>query len=173
VATFVQDQDKNALGVLFERYHHLIVAVCYKYYNNSESAKDATMQVFEKLITTLPKQDIQNFKAWLLTVSKNHCLMDLRKKKLPITITPFIENLNVESDQNLHLLQEKEDNLEKMMTCMAQIEEKQRLCLELFYLQDKSYAAIQEQTGFDFMEVKSFIQNGKRKLKLLMQQEIE
>lgn len=172
VEVFKVEGNKAALGILFERYQHLIVAVCYKYYNSSEAAKDATMQIFEKLIVVLPQQNIQIFKAWLLTVSKNHCLMDLRKKKLPVTITSYIENMDVESEQTLHLLQEKEQNLNLMMECLQKMEERQRKCLELFYLKDLSYAVIQEQTGFSFMEVKSFIQNGKRKLKILMEEKI-
>jgi len=37
--------------------------------------------------------------------------------------------------------------------------------VELFYLHDKSYAQISEETGLDMNEVKSHIQNGKRNLK--------
>jgi RNA polymerase sigma-70 factor (ECF subfamily) len=55
-----------------------------------------------------------------------------------------------------------------MHQSIMQLDGKQRVCIDLFYLQNKSYADIQSATGFTFMEVKSYIQNGKRKLKLLL-----
>jgi RNA polymerase sigma factor (sigma-70 family) len=173
VSLYKEASHKDALGILFERYHHLIATVCYKYYNDSDSARDASMQIFERLITLLPKHEVVNFKAWLLTVSKNHCLMDLRKRKVNVVHVEYLENIDVENESNLHLLQVKERNLERMMEGLGQLDEKQRTCLELFYLKDMSYTAIQEQTGFTFMEVKSFIQNGKRKLKILLEEKIE
>jgi RNA polymerase sigma factor (sigma-70 family) len=168
VQIFCAEADKSALGELFNRYQHLVVSICYKYFQERELAKDAMMQIFEKLMVDLPKQDIQYFKAWLHTVSKNYCLMQLRKAKLPTKHVENIENYDMENDEGLHLAIEKEINITKMYEAIAQIDDKQRLCINLFYLKKKSYADIQAQTGFTFMEVKSFIQNGKRKLKLLM-----
>jgi RNA polymerase sigma-70 factor (ECF subfamily) len=94
--------------------------------------------------------------------------MQLRKAKLPTKHVENIENYDMENEEGLHLAIQKEENLTKMHQSIMQLDEKQRVCIDLFYLQNKSYADIQSATGFTFMEVKSFIQNGKRKLKLLM-----
>lgn len=59
--------------------------------------------------------------------------------------------------------------LENMEQCLPKLKENQRLCVELFYLNDKSYQDIANQTGFTLNEVKSYIQNGKRNLKLLLE----
>ena len=168
VKIFCTQHDKGALGELFDRYQHLVVSICYKYYLDKEMAKDAMMQIFEKLMVDLPKQEIQFFKAWLHTVSRNYCLMQLRKAKLPTKHVENIENYDMENEEGLHLAMQKEENLTKMHQSIMQLDKKQRVCIDLFYLQNKSYADIQSATGFTFMEVKSFIQNGKRKLKLLM-----
>jgi RNA polymerase sigma factor (sigma-70 family) len=168
VQLYCHQNDKTALGELFNRYQHLVVSVCYKYLQNKEAAKDALMQIFEKLVVDLPKQDIQYFKAWLHTVSKNYCLMQIRKVKLPIKQVEHLENYDMETDDGLHLAISKEENLNKMHEAINNLEEKQRRCIDLFYLQKKSYTDIQTETGFTFMEVKSYIQNGKRKLKQLM-----
>jgi RNA polymerase sigma factor (sigma-70 family) len=168
VQQFCTNQDQTAFGELFNRYQHLVVSICYKYFLDKEMAKDAMMQIFEKLMRDLPKQEIQYFKAWLHIVAKNHCLMQLRKAKLPMKHVENIENYDMENDDGLHLAIEKEQNINKMHKALSQLDDKQKTCIDLFYLQKKSYADIQSATGFTFMEVKSFIQNGKRKLKILM-----
>ena len=73
--------DNSYVGDLFERYAHLVYGICLKYYQDRENSKDAVMQIFEKLLTSLKEHDIQNFKSWLHVLTKNHCLMDLRKSK--------------------------------------------------------------------------------------------
>jgi RNA polymerase sigma-70 factor (ECF subfamily) len=45
----------------------------------------------------------------------------------------------------------------------------QRQCIELFYLQNKSYNEIVAQTGYDWNSVRSYIQNGRRNLKICME----
>jgi RNA polymerase sigma factor (sigma-70 family) len=168
VQIYCSQHQTAALGELFNRYQHLVVSVCYKYLQDKELAKDALMQIFEKLVTELPKQNIQYFKAWIHTVAKNHCLMQIRKVKLPIKQVEDLENYDMENDDGLHLAIQKEEDINKMHAALQQIDPKQRMCIDLFYLQKKSYADIQTQTGFTFMEVKSYIQNGKRKLKQLI-----
>jgi RNA polymerase sigma factor (sigma-70 family) len=159
----------EVLSVLFGRYKHLVYGVCLKYLGQAAEAEDATQQIFEKLLATLPKQkELQSLKAWLYTVSKNHCLMKLRGATNKVVLKDDLSMLHVESDESLHLALEKEDNLNKMHAAVQLLEPQQRVCVEQFYLQQKSYAQIQAQNGFTFAEVKSFIQNGKRKLKKLM-----
>ena len=62
-------------------YMHLVYGVCLKYLKNRDESKDAVMQIFEKLITEIPKQKIENFRSWLHVVTKNYCLMQLRSDK--------------------------------------------------------------------------------------------
>jgi RNA polymerase sigma factor (sigma-70 family) len=63
---------------------------------------------------------------------------------------------------------EKEINLSNLNEALKSLAEKQRICVELFYLQEKSYNEVAEITGFTMNEVKSFIQNGKRNLKIYL-----
>jgi len=139
-----------------------------KYLKNEDDSKDAVMQLFEKLLIDLKKHEVQNFKGWLHTVAKNYCLMQLRKKNPE---TPLIENLVVENQHFAH--REEEPQLEERLTLMeeaiAQLNDSQKKCVELFYLKEKCYQEISEQTGYTMNEVKSFIQNGKRNLKIYME----
>ncbi len=167
---YKKSQNKEVAGEFFNRYMHLVFAVCMRYLKNDEQAKDAVMEIFESLDEKLRKFEVKNFKGWIYKVSRNHCLMELRKKKTEIDIdkAKFFLNADVENDLILHPGMEediKEYNiaglLEKLKAC-------QRKCLEMMYYQNMSYKAISLKTGYSQKKVKSYIQNGKRKLKLLL-----
>ncbi len=78
---FREDGDIEILGQLYERYMHLVYGVCLKYLEDRDTAKDEVMNIFEKLVTAVPEQEILSFKTWLYVVTKNHCLMLLRSRK--------------------------------------------------------------------------------------------
>ena len=124
------------------------------------------MHVFEKLLVDLKKHQIQNFKSWLYTYSKNYCLMQLRKKTKEISmddISNFDSQL-MESQQDSHLLKEKEVQLKQLETELSKLNNEQRECIKLFYFEERSYQEVADKTGYDLKKVKSYIQNGKRNL---------
>ena len=161
--------EKNALGILFTRYTSLVYGTSLKYLKDRDEAKDAVMQVFEKLNQSLHQHEVSNFKSWLYVSTRNHCLMQLRSRKGKETreITPNLMG----SDFVLHLESEPEieENLSKLEKCIAELGIDQQQCVRLFYLDEKCYKEVADQTGFDMNQVKSFIQNGKRNLKLCME----
>ncbi len=161
--------DVQILGELFSRYTSLIYGVCLKYLKDRDDSKDAVMQVFEKLVVTLREHEIENFKSWLYVTSRNHCLMQIRAKKGKMT-EEISTNL-MESDLILHLEEETEleSNLSKLEKCIEQLTNEQKHCVQLFYIDQKCYKDITVQTGFNLNKVKSFIQNGKRNLKICME----
>jgi len=183
-ATLIQNykthNDNAALAKLFERYSHLIFCVCQKYLKNEEDSKDAVMEIFQKLTAELDKHKIDNFKGWLLSVTKNYCLMKIRsKEKKFIRLAKFEENdgIFVEYPSWEHLYsdvnKEELQNL-NLEAALNQLNEAQRVCIQLFYFEEKTYRKIAEITGFEVKQVKSYIQNGKRNLKnILCQQEIQ
>jgi RNA polymerase sigma factor (sigma-70 family) len=156
-------------GKLYSRYTSLVYGVCLKYLKDRDEAKDAVMQLFEKLITTLLNHEVENFKSWLYVTARNHCLMQLRAQKGKNTIE-FSPQL-MENQFLLHLEEEPEmeQNLSKLEKCIAELASDQQQCVRLFYLQEKCYKDITGLTGFDLNKVKSYIQNGKRNLKICME----
>lgn len=156
------------LGLLFNRYASMVYGVCLKYLKHREESKDAVMQIFEKLVATLKVHEIIHFKSWLYTTSRNHCLMEIRARKGKIfeELSPFVMESNgeVHPDGSLQL----ESDLHKLQKCMEELGQEQKDCVQLFYLQQKCYKEITEVTGYDYNQVKSYIQNGKRNLKMCM-----
>ncbi len=165
-------------GELYARYTSLVYGVCLKYLKDRDEAKDAMMQLFEKLVATLLTHDVENFKSWLYITARNHCLMQLRAQKAKPSSISFPEGKQgfspelVENQFLLHLDEEPEmeQNLSKLEKCIDQLVNDQQQCVRLFYLQEKCYKEITGLTGFDLNKVKSYIQNGKRNLKICMEQ---
>ena len=167
ISEYRSTDDKSFVGVLFERYTHLVFGVCMKYLKDEDEAKDAVMMIFEKLLTDLKKHEIEFFRAWLHTVSKNHCLMKLRTAKRFVQFN----DRTVESSAEWHR-EEKiqlESRLDLLEKAIPELDQHQQICIRMFYLEEKSYQDITDLTGYDFKQVKSYIQNGKRNLKIYME----
>lgn len=165
---FYKDHDNKWLGILLPRYTLLLLGVCMKYLKNEEDARDCVQHIFLKVINELHKYKVDYFKSWIYMIAKNHCLMKLRdQKKLPVELNVQITPAgNAEAD--VSDLKEKDALLQKMEMAIKQLNAEQQQCVNLFYLQKKSYAEIAEISGFTMLQVKSYLQNGKRNLKLLM-----
>lgn len=168
---FKKDEDSLWLGILLQRYTLLLLGVCMKYLKEEEAAKDAVQQVFLKAITELPKYQVNYLKSWLYTIARNHCLMQLRDKTRVISVSDDL-NLMEEPLQNLTAA-EKEHSLNLLELSLVELNPPQKTCVTLFYLQKKSYQEIVDSTGFSLLQVKSYIQNGKRNLKMLVAQKMK
>lgn len=172
LALFYADKNNYWLGILLERYTLLMLGVCLKYLKNVEDAKDAVQQVCTKIIADLKRHEVQHFKAWLLVVTRNHCLMQYRKKdaknNLECTDNLIVEDAQINKEERWL----KEVTLDTIKESMNVLIDAQRICIDLFYLQEKSYKEIMASTGFDFKQVKTHIQNGKRNLKLIVLQQL-
>jgi RNA polymerase sigma-70 factor, ECF subfamily len=177
IAEFSSSKDLEILGELYSGYMQLVYGVCLKYLKDREESKDAVMQIFEKLITEIPKQKIENFRSWLHVVTRNYCLMQLRSEKTrdsqyrEWTIDPgnFMEN-----SYELHPI-DKDDHAtdEALADCIEKLKDEQKECIRQFYYENKCYSEISKNLGIDEKQVKSYLQNGKRNLKLCLEEKNE
>lgn len=166
---FYADHDNAWLGILLERYTLLLLGVCMKYLKNEEEAKDAVQHVFLKSITELQKYKVEYFKSWVYMVAKNHCLMKLRgkgrwHKEINETVMKTVDETVDKKEYVAH-----DHSLQQMELALEKLNPEQRQCVMLFYLEKKSYQEITEATGFTLLQVKSYIQNGKRNLKIMLE----
>jgi RNA polymerase sigma-70 factor (ECF subfamily) len=165
--------DLDFLGRLYEPYMHLVYGVCVKYLKDREAARDATMQIFEKLVTELLRRDVENFRPWLYVLVKNHCLMTLRAEKSQnLHKQKLMDNTEIfmESDNGLHPNDmTQEATVAALKNCIEQLKASQKECVKLFYLEEKCYQEIAVASGLEINMVKSHIQNGKRNLKICLE----
>lgn len=170
---FQQDKNTEWVGILLERYTLLLLGLCMKYLKNEEEAKDCVQQIFLKVLNEAGKYRIDYFKSWLYMVAKNHCLMRLRSNPEK-NRKEYSENIPVpaaDTDKNDWL--ENEKTFALLEHAINELNGEQKQCVTLFYLQKHSYQQVSEQTGYSLLQVKSFIQNGKRNLKILLEKKMK
>jgi RNA polymerase sigma factor (sigma-70 family) len=163
--------DLTGLGKLYERYMPLIFGICLKYLKDEDTAKDAVMGIFEELVIKAKQHDVKQFRSWVYVLARNYCLMQLRagKKMETVNLDDFMEfNPVLHPDDN-----NKEAALSALERCMEKLSAPQKQSVDLFYLKEKCYKEIVELTGFSINDVKSYIQNGKRNLKICLEKSSE
>lgn len=174
VQQYQQSGDLEVLGVLYERYVELVYGVCLKFFKEKTKAEDAVMAIFETLVEKVRTHEIRQFRPWLHVVSKNHCLMQLRKKDRTVSfddMAPATQAEVVHSAGVLHPVDvlEEEPQQKALKNCIEKLPVQQKHCVEQFYFEDKSYKEIAELTGDDLGLIRSNIQNGRRNLRICME----
>ena len=169
---YQSDHNKEWMGILLERYTLLLLGVCMKYLKDENEARDCVQQVFLKVLQEAGKYRIDYFKSWLYMVAKNYCLMRLRDKGLK-GVKELSEKHGAIEENNKQELLQNEKAYDLLEEALKELGEEQRQCVILFYLKKNSYTQISEKTGYSMMQVKSYIQNGKRNLKILLEQKMK
>lgn len=166
LSRYYEGQKNEWLGILLQRYTLLLFGVCMKYMKDEEEARDCVQQIFVKVIIELPRYRVEYFKAWIYTIARHYCLMRLRDShgRGASLTDSMLAAWDDEEGKNRHW--EKEQLLEWMGQALEELGKEQKLCVTLFYLEKRSYQEIATATGFTLMQVKSYIQNGKRNLRL-------
>lgn len=165
IHAYQKSRQQETLAELYLRYYDLVYGTCCKYLNDQEAAKDAVMDIYHELIEKLKTHSIENFKSWLYVVTKNHCLMQLRKNKKMQTADYDIQFMQSEDFFHLDGVMEKENRLERLGVCIDKLNDEQKKVVNLFYIENKCYNDITLVTGYEWNKVRSLIQNGRRNLK--------
>lgn len=175
IAGYRASGNPEAVSELFGRYLHLVHAMSMKYADDSEDRSDLVMMIFEKVMTELSHNEIHSFNNWLFSLSRNVCVSWFRQRQ---RYADKIENWGaekkmddwvVENEAAERLYNGERSVEEKLSAALQQLDERQRQCIELFFFERKSYKDIAEQTGFEVSDVKSYLQNGKRRLRGLLE----
>jgi RNA polymerase sigma factor (sigma-70 family) len=166
------DKNQEWMGILLERYTLLLLGVCMKYLKDENEARDCVQQIFLKVLTEVGKYKIDYFKSWLYMVAKNHCLMRLRDKGSK-SAKELNDNHAIATETDRQELLANEQTYDLLEEAINELSEEQKQCVILFYLKKSSYHQISEKTGYNLMQVKSYIQNGKRNLKILLDKKMK
>lgn len=167
--------DMEYLGVLYARYMEMVYGTSLKYFKEEGRASDAVMGVFETLAKKAKTHEVGQFRGWLYVMTKNYCLMELRKDKKNLTVS--YDPQFMQSDEDKHpvfeIEIEEDGQLEALKTCMEGLATQQKQCIELFYYKEKSYKEIAALLDKKVGTIRSFIQNGRRNLKICMEKKDE
>jgi RNA polymerase sigma-70 factor (ECF subfamily) len=169
LADYVGGNSPHALGILYERYMPMVYGVCVKILKDSGKAEDAVMAIYEELTRKVKEHEIESFRGWLYVLARNHCLMEWRKAQRRPTDHHAPEDM-VHYDAIEPVFEyELPQGSSALERCLAELSELQRTCVTWFYYEDKSYKEIAELLSEELGKVRSFIQNGKRNLKICIE----
>ena len=172
LALYKSTKEQKYIAELYGRYMQLVFGSCLKYFKNADDAQDAAMDIYEKLVKKTLTSDITYFKSWLYTVTRNHCLEQLRRKntrdpkeseaELMYTEEVFHpDSINNETEVNL------------LHECIEDLQANQKQCISSFYFEKMSYSEISELLKISIGQVRSRIQNGRRNLKICLERKLK
>ena len=160
-------KNKRILAPLFKKYNEKLFGVAFYYLHERESAMDAVMEAYEVVFKTIDTKDITYYKGWLMSICKNICLKKIRDEK---KFSELKDNSDISVENEDEAVYSNE-TIEKILEFIPRLKENQRVCIEDFYLKGKSYDDISTSYEMTFKEVKSYIQNGKRNLKVMFEKD--
>jgi len=162
--------DKDSFAEIYHRFRHLVFGVCLKYLNgNHEQSEDMTMDIFERLLTNPPGEEVVSFKAWIYKSTCYACAKfkkDERNQEEILSDFKFVEKKSekfMENEAFLTLISREEDEPSELLrSAIKKLPKDQRECVRLFYLQGKRYKDVARTLNMAEKKVKSALQNGKR-----------
>ena len=172
IAIYKKTTNPEIIGELYKRYTIFTFGICLKYFKNKDEAKEAVLDIFEDLIDKLLNHNPENFRTWLYSVAKNYCLLKFRDKKIEydIELLDFLKHDVIDdTEESKNQVQNREKQISLLNDHIKELKEEQKICIDLFYIQDKSYKEIEEITGYSYNNIKSYIQNGKQNLKKILE----
>lgn len=155
--------EKQLLNPLFKKYSQDLFGIAYYYLSDRDRAMDVVMDVYETVLKSIDEKEITNYRAWILSICRNTCLKRIRDHKSYVELSDFSENF-MESETELEY---SDELIDQLLDFIKELQRDQRICVEAFYLNGKSYAEISSTFQYTLKEVKSYIQNGKRNLLLM------
>ena len=157
----------------FQKYMPMIYGVCLKYLKKEEDSKDAVMDIYEKLTKKLLTHKIVIPKSWLYVLTKNHCYEILRSNNRKLSKENDAYFMYSEKVYRPINVEEKESELRMLEECIAGLDENQKKCVSLFYLEKKTYKEICSLLNITWSKARSLIQNGRRNLKKCLEKKYE
>jgi RNA polymerase sigma-70 factor, ECF subfamily len=163
--TYRQTGDPQMAAMIFKQYWHLVLGTSVGLLRDRNAAEDAAMDIFQKVLERLRAETPAHFPAWLYIVTRNHCMEMLRKENKAPRLEP-LDDVRIAVEPEFVIAKEEENQVlaRNVRQALAELPEQQRECIEMFYMQELSYKEIAEESGFSLKMVKSYIQNGKRRL---------
>jgi len=127
-------------------------------------AEDAVNDIFVQISKKLKTHNVEYFKSWLYTVTRNHCIEILRKENRHRDKKNASELMYTEAVFHPDDVEDAE-TIKALSDCISELPPNQQKCIQLFYYEKVSYQNIAESLDLNWNKVRSFIQNGRRNLK--------
>jgi RNA polymerase sigma-70 factor, ECF subfamily len=162
-----QGQFREAFELLLALYKEKVFHLSISMLRNVTQAEDMTQDIFVKIWKGLPNYTGQaSLSTWIYVISRNSCLTELKKRASHPTVSlqdPEFEDA-AESLPSLHSTELESGAALDIGHLLAQLPEKYRQVIVLFYLEQKSYEDTATLLGIPLGTVKTFLHRARREL---------
>lgn len=155
--------DTIYVSALMQRYARQITAFAWKGLGNDEEVKDFSQDVFVKLSAKLKDAKIESFKSWLYRFMQNLIIDKGRRRKLFDDFVAEQEGAEESADVPREIERQLDDT--HLKSAIADLNERERACIEMLYYEECSYAEIMKATGLNFNQVRGLKDRTLKKLK--------
>jgi RNA polymerase sigma-70 factor (ECF subfamily) len=167
VARFRESRDTRFFGELARRHRALIYRCCHRSLGNKTLAEDLTQDSLIRAFRNIDRFSGGDFRAWLYTIARRLCLNYLKsgsatREMVTSRTSDAMPRSTLETAQPL--------TQDQVRAILAILPEEQRICLKLLYIDGLNYEEIAVATTYSKKQVKSYVQNGRRRFKLLWKQ---
>ncbi|MBN1965205.1 MAG: sigma-70 family RNA polymerase sigma factor [Anaerolineae bacterium] len=175
-ALAAQQGDQDAFGQLVEHYQHAAYNLAYRMLGNAEEAQDAAQEAFMRAYANLHRYDIErSFKTWLLSITSNHCIDRLRKRRLTwLSIDDedqALPSMSLVSDEPTpEQAYVNDERSAAMQALLAQVPPDYRTVIILRYWYDMSYTEIAETLETTESAIKSRLFRARQALGQLLEE---
>ncbi len=145
-----QGGDREAFGLLCERYYQMVTILAYQKIRNRTDAEDLVQESFVRAYRAIESlREGDKFPGWLYRITLKICLDHLRKTNRRDPTVPLDEDAHAGVAPDAHALSDMEAREEqtKVAQAIARLPDKYRLVVMLRFIDKKSYREIAEQLG--------------------------
>lgn len=173
IRTYQISLDERYLSELLHRYAYLVLFICNKYLKNREESDDAIMEVLGKMSLKISELEVNNFKSWLYTVTKNFCLNKIEENK-----DLGVEFVDISEADEIFFMQfpdfdclivGDEEKVDWLQKAIDGLNADQKECINLFYFRKMSYHEIMEMKKWEMDQVRSHLQNARRNIRIYLE----
>ncbi|MCE7924382.1 MAG: RNA polymerase sigma factor [Haliscomenobacteraceae bacterium CHB4] len=120
IALYLREQNTTYFTQLYRRYASKVFAKCISMLGDEGLARDATQDIFIKILLNLSKFTEQSsFSTWVYSITYNYCIDLIRKKKkIPLLYTEDVGRISKEQEVEVPdsvLLEMKQERLAKVL----------------------------------------------------------
>ncbi|TKG95947.1 RNA polymerase sigma factor [Puteibacter caeruleilacunae] len=163
----VKNGNRNAFGVLVERYQDMVYGLAYKMMRNESTAEEIAQESFVKAFRSIHTfKGSSKFSTYLYSIVYNTAITELRKKK--IHATP-VERIEVEPEEEQGVHQEffnlkAEERKKYLDLAMSKLSPEEQVMMTMFYYDEEPMDEIALVVGLSTSNVKVKIHRSRKKL---------
>ena len=165
VAEFKRTRCPRSFEVLFDRHGRHLFRVACRLYRSVDLAEDCVQETFRRAIQQIEGFDEvdreSSFWAWLVTIAKDICLSEWRRKQTRIK---YAEEAASARTSTVPITQYQQVMIAEIRSTIRTLTTECRICYLLFFVEGYTYKEVSQITGYTHEQVKTFIQTARRHL---------